>query len=366
VIRVGITEAHGMAVEASLNPPPGVRYSFLRPKPESFRFIRSPIKGYYRRFDADSVDLIEAVISPAKTRSRWIFHCENLQSVAAFSVLGIPLPRALRVMHISRMFRRENFKKLIFWSEAARRTLTEYAGIDDPIVASKATVVYPAVRSVDDTFVRFDDRPATFLFSGDFFRKGGVNVVDAFERLHRGHRTSRLVLCCAEADFRSPNEGLRDEYLDKVRRHPGVEWLGRISRERMLTEVLPSSDVYLLPTYVETFGMSILEAMAFGVPVIATNHFAIPEMIEDETSGLLIDSSRWDCEALFRGYTVDRIPSDFRDHLTNQLFLMMERLVEDVALRKRLGTAAVATARSKFSFAHRNARMLEIYNQALQ
>src|SRR4051812_34640224 len=90
-IRVGVSEAHGMAVEASKSPPPGVESSFLTPQPAAFRFIRSPIKGYYRRFDATDCDLIEAVISPVKTHDRWIYWCEDLPSAAAFNFLGVPL-----------------------------------------------------------------------------------------------------------------------------------------------------------------------------------------------------------------------------------------------------------------------------------
>ena len=41
--------------------------------------------------------------------------------------------------------------------------------------------------------------------SGDFFRKGGANVVDAFERLQDSHPGIRLTLCCADSDFHTPN-----------------------------------------------------------------------------------------------------------------------------------------------------------------
>ena len=181
VIRVGFTEAHGMARELSLFPPAGVRYSFLTPSGPGPRSIRSPIKGYMRRYEAGEHDLIEAIISPAITKDRWIYSCENLQAAAAFNLLGCPLPRPFRIAFLESLFRRENFKKIIFWSHAGKETLHSYGRIRDEGILGKATVVYPAIREVPDHLVRFHDREdIVLLFSGDFFRKGGVNVVNAF------------------------------------------------------------------------------------------------------------------------------------------------------------------------------------------
>jgi N-acetyl-alpha-D-glucosaminyl L-malate synthase BshA len=55
-------------------------------------------------------------------------------------------------------------------------------------------------------------------------------------------------------------------------------------------EVLPLlsvSDVFLLPSSLESFGLAALEAMACGVPVVASNVGGLPEVIEDGVSGYL-------------------------------------------------------------------------------
>ncbi|MFT4803964.1 MAG: glycosyltransferase involved in cell wall biosynthesis [Psychroserpens sp.] len=44
----------------------------------------------------------------------------------------------------------------------------------------------------------------------------------------------------------------------------------------MLEQVLPETDVFVSPTYEEAFGFALLEASAYGIPVISTNHYAIP------------------------------------------------------------------------------------------
>jgi len=368
MIHVGLTERHGMAVEQSQFAPEGVTFSFLTPtRLTPPLFLRSPIKGYMQAYDYASADLIEAIISPVITSRPWIYSCENLHAAIAFSLLRIPLPPAVRIAFIRRLLLKPNCKKVVFWSRAGFATLHSYAGLapDDELVR-KSTVVYPAVRAVPDRLVRFNDGSVRFFFSGDFFRKGGVNVLDAFERARAVYPNLTLVLCCDERiDFNTPNSAMRTEYLHKAKTAPGVEFLGRISRDRMLEDVLPGCDVFLLPTYAETFGMSILEAMAYGIPVVATNHFAIPEMVTHEETGLLIDVSRFDTERTFKGYVVDQIPQDFRDHVTGQLFGYMCALVESPELRRRLGAAALARARTQFSFAERNRQMQAVYQEAV-
>jgi glycosyltransferase involved in cell wall biosynthesis len=367
IIRVGFTSEHGMAAEQSLSPPPGIEYSFLRGEPQALSLIRSPIKGYMRRFRQEPIDLIEAVISPVVTEHPWIYSCEALHAAAAFNILGCPIPRSLRVAYIKHLLLKPNCRKVVFWSQAAVETLHSYGGLptDDPLFA-KSTVVYPAVRRMPDELIHYGNASTSFLFSGDFFRKGGVNVVDAFERARRIHPSITLTVCCdLRINFITPNEALRAEYLAKLAGTEGIIMRGRVSRDELIQQILPKTDVYLLPTYAETFGMSVLEAMAFGIPVIATDHFAIPEILEDGVSGILIDTSPFDLERMFRGYVVNEIPPDFRQHVTDSLFTAMCRLIESADLRRRLGAAALEVARTKFSFECRNRRMREIYDGAM-
>jgi len=367
LLRIGLTEAHGMASEASEFPPPGVAYSFLKPMEESKRWIRSPIKGFMRDYAMEDFDLIEAILSPLSTDRRWILSLSNFQEAVAFNLLGVPLPLAIRTVYIKGLLLKDNCKKVIFWSEAGKNTLRSYANIADDRLFRKTEVVYPAIRRAPDERISFSNRvdDAQLLFSGYFFRKGGVNVIDTFERLQKIYPKLSLRLCCSEEiDFATPNLSLKQEYLNRIRQNPGIT-MARATRDELVRKLLPNADIFLVPTYVETFGFAILEAMAFGLPIIATNHFAIPEMIADGLDGLLIDTSQYDCDRIFRGYTVNTIPDAFRDHVTNALFHHLRRLIEDPDSRKRIGLAAAQTARRRYSFETRNEKMSRIYREAL-
>lgn len=366
-IRVGFTDAHGMAKELSQFPATGVQYSFLR---SSHRLpvgmIGSAIKGFVGEYESNDVDLIEAVLGSISTQMPWLCSLAHIAEACGFDVEGVAAPRAVRVAHLKNLLSKPNFKKLIFWSNAGRDTLTSYAGIDPATLPGKVTVVHPAVRRVPDHLVRYRRDDLRLLFSGDFFRKGGVHVVDAFERARTRYPGISLTICCDEHnDFNTPDRSLRTEYLNKIKTLPGIINRGRVEREQLMTEIYPNTDIYVIPTYVETFGMAILEAMAFGIPVISTNHFAIPEMIAHEVNGLLIDTRRFECETSFSGYIVRDIPADFRQYMTDAVFSHLCRLIESIELRTSIGQAALAVARNQFSFDRRNAAMREIYRQAL-
>jgi glycosyltransferase involved in cell wall biosynthesis len=357
-----------MAEECAQFPPDGVQYSFLPPlPPPRWSLIRSPIKAYTRRYAPGDCDLVEAVLVPLSADRPWIYSCDTFQAATAFSLLGFPLPRPVRVAYVRRLLMQEKCRRIVFWSRAGLGTLVKYGCVHDEAFLRKATVVYPAVRAVPEELIRFNDGDVNLLFTGDFFRKGGVNVLDAFERLRKKYPGVTLNLCCDEQiDFKTPNTALRAQYLEKARTTPGVNWLGRIKRDDLIHHVLPRTDVYLLPTYAETFGFSILEAMAFGIPVVATNVFAIPEIVDHGSTGLLIDTSGFDLKRMCRGYVIDAIPSSFRAYVTDALYAHLSSLIESAALRRRLGMEAVRVASTKFSFATRNAHMLNIYREAIQ
>ena len=63
-----------------------------------------------------------------------------------------------------------------------------------------------------------------------------------------------------------------------------INFLGNLKSTR---EVLNISDLFMLPSSSESFGLAALEALACGVPVIATNKGGIPEVVEHGKSGFL-------------------------------------------------------------------------------
>jgi glycosyltransferase involved in cell wall biosynthesis len=96
-----------------------------------------------------------------------------------------------------------------------------------------------------------------------------------------------------------------------------------------LAELYSAADVVVVPSWAEPFGLVIAEAMAAGRPIVASNAGAIPELIVDNVSGLLVPPR--DVTALAAGVL---------------------RLLQDRELRDRLGTAGRQQVRERFTIEH--------------
>lgn len=82
-----------------------------------------------------------------------------------------------------------------------------------------------------------------------------------------------------------------------------------------IVPILNISDLYMLPSQSESFGLSALEALSCSVPVIGTKNGGLPEVVEDKVSGFLVDPDDAD---MIAGYAL-KILSDKRlkDRMSN-------------------------------------------------
>lgn len=106
------------------------------------------------------------------------------------------------------------------------------------------------------------------------------DVVQIFDRVNR-EIPSRLVMVGDGPD--------RPEAEDEARKlgiEGAVYFLGKLD---VVAPLLASADVFLLPTQSESFGLSALEALASGVPVIGTRAGGLPEVVRDGETGFLCE-----------------------------------------------------------------------------
>ncbi|GGK24644.1 glycosyl transferase [Caldalkalibacillus thermarum] len=150
--------------------------------------------------------------------------------------------------------------------------------------------IYKVYNFVDH---RQYERPANTLFKQQYAPQGEkllvhisnfrpvkrvLDVAKIFQ-IVRTKIPAKLIFIGEGPDFTKVYHWLREHQLD-----PYVHFLGKLDD---VAEILFQIDLMLLPSEKESFGLVALEAMACGVPVIASNAGGIPEVVEHGRTGLI-------------------------------------------------------------------------------
>ncbi|HMJ01073.1 MAG TPA: glycosyltransferase family 4 protein [Gaiellaceae bacterium] len=115
------------------------------------------------------------------------------------------------------------------------------------------------------------------------------------------------------------------EFIEPHLGHGGIEYLGEVTHGEKV-ELLQDARATLFPIeWEEPFGLVMVESMACGTPVIATRYGAVPEVIEDGRSGIIVDNYRQMAEALERADALD--PMECRRYVEERF--APERMVGD-------------------------------------
>jgi len=162
--------------------------------------------------------------------------------------------------------------------------------------------------------------------------KGVFDLIEAVNEVRETIPTVRLEFA-GDGDIEG---ALRHVAIRGIRAN--VHFSGWVSPRRR-EELLARATVFVLPSHAEGLPMSLLEAMAAGCPVIASDVGGIPDVVTNEVNGLLV-------------------PPGDRDALA----LALHRLLVDRELADRLGHEARATVRRRFATEHAISRLDQIYS----
>jgi L-malate glycosyltransferase len=220
------------------------------------------------------------------------------------------------------------------------------AGVD----RSRVTVVHSGVDC--DRFrpptaqERIDARRALGISDGEFVvsaigalepRKGHLYLIQAIGALAATEKS--VTVKCLIAGQGSINATLKRETW-QVRSAERIKLLGRVEDPR---ELLWASDVFAMPSLKEGLGVAALEAMASGLPMIASDVGGLREVVEDDRMGILVAPEN-----------------------SAAIASAVSRLMESVELRAQMGAAARARAVENYSMEKMAAKTLALYRTSLE
>ena len=367
--------AHGVYAELAADPPPGVNYvwsdSATAGQPASgsgmvARLLRlgrlpnlRPLFGGTRDFD-----LVHSRQQLLLTRAPWVVDIEH-----AMPFVGIGFDRhnhATVGAVIRRRLRSKSCRAIMPWTETAKQGFLHRFG-GSPEIARKTHVVYPAIRIPDDPVGDRREWRGRLLFVANrpnynFVLKGGRELVLAFNALTRRHPNLHLTIV-----------GGNEELASGLPSGPGITWLGVVPRAQ-LAQLYRDADLFVMPSFSDTFGMVYLEAMAAGLPIVALDRPYTREVVRDRQTGLLAplgpNSLDW-CrpDGTFTMNSDVFIETMLRAEPDGAVAAGVEEAIEALAvnedLRRRLGAQGAAEVRTgRFSTARRNALLADIYRAA--
>lgn len=292
-----------------------------------------------------------------------IVHGQGTEREYAFTAVTSPYPSVVTIHGIMHRVHRVTPPPLLSLNRVPRWI--------EKIVTRKATDVICLSRAVEDFFHErrsparchlipnavapcfFEVRPRprtkkkqSILFVGNIYPLKGLDyLVDALA----------IVLKRIESDIvlrviggKSIGEG-EPAYQSMLRERATrlgiadhIEWLG-VRREQEVAAALRQTDVLVLPSFQETAPMSVAEAMAVGVPVVATRVGGTPELVEHEKTGLLVAPGN-----------------------SEELADAIRRLLADAELRRRFGAEGRAKALERYAPRVVAEKTLAVYNDICQ
>jgi glycosyltransferase involved in cell wall biosynthesis len=290
----------------------------------------------------------DVVFLPAGNRRLgWNYGIPSVSTVHDFSQLHVPLKYdAFRMFYIMRVLPRmmRRLTHVISVSESTRRDLESFARVDP----DRITVIYNGADL--DRFITRDRAaaksaitaelgvPENFVLYISRLEHPGKNHVRLIEAFSRFKRETGLPHKLVLVGSRWSGAELIEEKVEELGLKDDVIFPGFVPNDT-LPELYAAADALVFPSLFEGFGIPVLEAMACGTPVCASNVSSIPEVVGD--AGLLFD------------------PLD-----TESIANSLSRILTDQPLRERLIEAGLTQA-SRFTWDKAASAVLQKIEQAV-
>lgn len=214
----------------------------------------------------------------------------------------------------------------ILLSDSLKQKIEEHIGKSD-----KLKVVYNPCPIITNT-AKYDKRNIV-LFSGTLYEgKGYKDLIRAFAKLADKHPDWNVVLAGNGEEEQARNLAAELGVLEQVEL---LGWVNGEAKHKAFSE----AEALCLPSYAEGFPMAVLDAWAYGLPVITTPVGGVPDVAVDGKNMLLFK------------------PGDI-ETLADKLDLIMN----DKALREKLTSESVALSSEKFNLATVTEQVASIYN----
>ena len=208
----------------------------------------------------------------------------------------------------------KHLKKWLYWPWAEYRVLRDAKAVmftteQERLLARQSfwlyqvheTVLPYGIRDPHPDFSKHENREAgsndgasmdfNILFLARLHPKKNLEILlKAFAVVHRRNSNLKLKIGGASSDVGYGLSLRKLAHEDLSIPEEKIDWIGFIEGEAK-KDLLESADLFVLPSSQENFGFSVVEALAYGLPVIISKEINIAEQIQKEEVGGVFDGS---------------------------------------------------------------------------
>ena len=271
------------------------------------------------------------------TNKPWV---ADIEMMGSFSM---PFDQRSKTLEkVGKYLRSKNCKKILPWTKSIEKDILQ----SFPRFKEKIEVVYPAVPEIKN-LKKPKNKNIKIIFIARYFGlKGGEVALEVLERLRKKYNIEGIVV---------------SDVPEKIKlKYPKIKIHGLVSQKELF-KIMTSSDIFLYPSLMDTFGFSLLEAMSFGLPIITvdTNWTkSRKEIVEDGKNGFIFDIK----EKMYSG----ELRRD-KEIVIRKLVENTSKLINDRNLREKMSKECIKTIKEgKFSMKNRNEKLDRIYKNALE
>jgi glycosyltransferase involved in cell wall biosynthesis len=309
--------------------------------------------------DADIVHSTRGIIQ-IKQKKPWIIDLECGIIFTSFNWRAMKNPVVRRI--IMNSLTSKNCKKILPQSEAAKKTFIWAIGEKNyNKIKDKVEILYLALRPCRKKKIKRNDKKVILSFVGrSFYGKGGPNLLKAYEILTQKYKNLELKY----------KGDIPEEWIGFAENLPGFKLIkGYLSRDKLFEKMYLSSDIYVMPTSKDNYGVVFLEAMSAGLPIVSTTSMTVPEIVEDGKNGFLLKTDLSHENYYGRGKEYTKDTHKVNEAIVRQLVEKLSILIENKRLREKMGKEGrkmIEDKNGKFSIEKRNIQLRKIYENCLK